>query len=291
MSVTSDISAASSVSFKEHKFITTILKYAEENTDNINFRYSITDKNNIVQIRTSKPTHKLILDTNHFVYFSLFHTKDWIYIYIPENIPTNNVEPYKYNTYKTGKQRYYKGNHISISYNNQCDMFLFHYTEYDNDYNKLPQKICNFKIESVTSENLNCVFCDERGETYKSGIFVNVDEEDYEKQKHIFDIVYKIITKLRMKKQFSKNNAKIRLRKEEKEIARKIVEEKEKIRQESIHKENMRRENKKLIKENKKKSVLDDLDPNLLAFLLDEPSSNKPKNPKKNSNTSNAKKK
>ena len=289
----SSISSASPISIDEQELLHAITKKAIINTDNLKFRFTVKD-----QQRTEKPEYKLYLnkEETQFVYFSVFFTGEWIYIYIPES--TNNIdEPYTYKTYTeldtfNKKQRFYKGNHISISYSDYCKSFLFHYTEYDDKFIKKPHNICNFKLSSVTSNNFDCVLCDKNGNTFKNAVFVNDDEDDYDTQKHVFNIIHKIITVIKYKKQRSKNSLKIREHKVQLELERINAEEKQRKIQEAIKKAEMQSKNKELAKEKKIRSVLGDLDPNILASLLGD--SNKPKKPistSKKSNTGNAKKK
>lgn len=307
------ISPANSASpIKEQDFINIIKNRAVKNTDSINFRFTITNKvyNRITkeydistEIRTEQPQYKLFLDKEHnqFVYFSLFHTEEWIYIYIPD-IPEDDKkdEPYKYTVYKEEEtytenkkikkrtNRFYKGNHLSLNYNeDECGVFYFHYTEYDDNYKKSKED-CNFKLDSVFIDELNnnnlnlkCLLCDKNDDkTYVRGVLINPGHVNEKIQKHVFNILYKIINIIKSKKQRSKNSAKIK-----RVLAERAT------RDEAIKNLELSRRNKELAKEKKTKSALGDLDPNLLAYLLDEPSSNKPKNQKKNSNTGNAKKK
>ena len=209
------ISNASPISLEEQNFIDEMLSRAEANTDAIQFRYSITDTDGQIQNRTTQPQYKLYLDPVHFVYFSLFFTGSWIYIYIPDIIPSHEDAPYTYTTYtsQSGKTQYYKGNHISISYSELCKLLLFHYTEYDDTYRKT-QKICNFKFEGVNESNMKCILCNRTGTIVDSGFFLDEYNPNIRKYTFIFNIVYKIIMTLKHKKQDSKNKNKIKVKKE-----------------------------------------------------------------------------
>ena len=90
-----------------------------------------------------------------------------------------------------------------------------------------------------------------------------------------------------MKKQFSKNNAKIILRKEERETARKIEEEKERLRQEAKRIEDMHKQNRELVKAKRATNVLLESDANLLKLFGESLTKTK----KTTTNAKNAKKK
>jgi len=296
------ISSASPVSFTMKEwdashFINEIIKRAVPNSDRVTFKFVTKTK-----VADYPATHKFYLDDTHFVYMTLHYNGEWLYIYIPDDSTTFKYKTLKDTTsslrYSTNN-RFYKGNHISLSYNTMCNNIIFHYTEYDDTFKHENNnyRFCDFKFTNLTNKNIKCMLCKKDGtevdaSTYFSeldGIFEDEEyDEEYKKNLFIFNILYNILSIIKNKKQRSKNSAKIRLRKEEQEIARVIAEKKTQERLEELKLEEKHRKARESAKAKKATTVLGSLDMNLLKLFGEEPTKAAAKKP---NNTRNAKSK
>ena len=223
--------------FKASDFHNLIMKNAKPYIDtNTRFRYRTKDTINqdgtkkTGNLYTSKPTHYLQLDTDE-VYFTVSpnrsstQTEQWLYIYIPEDFSNEYPSYIEYSD--SHKKPFYKGNHITISYDETCDIILFHYTEYDDTYDNKTYEFCNFKIFKSDVYDLKCVRC--VNGTIEPDMFRKTliednprksDEVSNKKMLYIFNIIYKIIMLLRHTSKAKKIHEKAQKQMEAKNIKR-----------------------------------------------------------------------
>jgi hypothetical protein len=192
--------------FKAKDFYSLLYKNLLDNTDNIKFKYKVSDRidahGNVVEGKklTGKPKKYLQLDTQK-IYINISPDK-WVYIYIPE---VSEDGSYYYIEHKdTSGNTYYKGNHVSIKYSDKCDIIMFHYTEYNGDDFNKSYNHCNFKVEDFDFSDIQCAECVEStvnqtviktGQTFKNKPGVNAIT--IKKYSDVFDIMYKIIKLIR----------------------------------------------------------------------------------------------
>ena len=213
----SSLSISSTFKAKEFNNLVITKAIPYTNTEKpIRFKYKTKDSKDATRI----PDFYLELDTE-YIYFNV-SDEGWIYIYIPEILSNGDVS---YIEYESNGLKYYKGNHVSISYDRHCDIIIFHYTEYDDSYENKTYEFCNFKIEDFT-DDMKCINCKNgkieqqtRRQTFKNNPDKN-DEVSRKKYSYISNIIYKIIQLLKETTKATKIIAKeeqIKLRKREAE--------------------------------------------------------------------------